>query len=153
MCSYLLSKYRFSNFIDKADWHSLILKLNLHLMNKKIGTYGHDLYKNMVGNIYTRQCYISPTIKEIWSALLWICWLLNFTRPWWPLCIIFGILNPYCTLFMQFTHQVTCSWLIFIFIGTVLWSSHLSLSKHCETECSIASIKFHIVPIQDLFQN
>lgn len=39
------------------------------LMNKKIGTYGHDLYKNMVGNIYTRQCYISPTIKEIWSAL------------------------------------------------------------------------------------
>lgn len=34
--------------------------------------------------------------------------------------------------------------------GTVLWSSHLSLSKHCETECSIASIKFHIVPIQDL---
>lgn len=35
------------------------------LMNKKIGAYGHDLYKNMVGNIYTRQCYISPTIKEI----------------------------------------------------------------------------------------
>lgn len=35
------------------------------LMNKKIGMYGYDLYKNMVGNIYIRQCYIFFIIKEI----------------------------------------------------------------------------------------
>lgn len=58
-------------FQNIASAISLIKLIGIHLismnslMNKKIGTYGHDLYKNMVGNIYTRQCYISPTIKEI----------------------------------------------------------------------------------------
>lgn len=93
-------------------------------------------------------------LKEFRRAWIRICWLLNFTPPWivykvWYTYFISSILH-----IIQFTCQVTFMTDFYLCgevnKGTVLQSSHLSLSKHCETECSIASIKLYIVP--DLFR-